>query len=116
MVPLRLPDPAYASKTAWRLIALVYALVLTVVMGVFTAHWWMSLSRNAPTLFIHSVSLVIPLIFSFALAAVGWASLGLRHRSPADRRRAWAAFTVATVTLLLLTGGLLLMIGVFRMR
>ena len=114
MFRLAPPDPVYASKTAWRFVALVYSLALLVFTAGVTARWWMRMSELAPFLFAAALTLIVPVTVSFALAAVGWAAFGFRDRAPSERRAAWRAFGAAAVTLLLLTSYLLFLARVIR--
>jgi hypothetical protein len=114
MLRLALPEPSYASKTAWRFLVLVYALSLFVFTAGATARWWMRTSELAPFLFMAAICLIVPVISCFTLAAVGWAAFGLIGRTSVERSAAWRAFSAALLTLLLLTSYFLFLAGIIR--
>jgi hypothetical protein len=114
MFRLTFPDPVYASKTAWRFLALVYLLSLLVFVAGATARWWARTSELALFLFMAAISLIVPVVFCFALAAVGWAAFGFSGRSSLERRPAWRAFGAAVFTLLFLMSYFLFLAGIIR--
>ena len=104
----------YALKTAWRLIALVYGLALTLLLAIVTTRWWAGIHDIAGWIFVIVVSMSVVLICSFALAAVGWAAWSFRGRAPEEWRGPWLGFAVALFTFALCTAYLLLLTGVIR--
>jgi ABC-type amino acid transport system permease subunit len=114
MFRLALPDPVYASKTAWRFLALVYSLALFVFIAGATARWWARTSELSLLFFMTALCLIVPVVCCFALAAVGWAAFGFRGRAPLERRAAWRALAASAFTLALLASYLAFLAGVIR--
>jgi hypothetical protein len=116
MFRVSLPDPAYASKTAWRFVVLVCSLSLLLIIAAATTRWWIHIHEAAWFIFAILFSLLLVVLSCFALAGVVWAALGLCRCSSEHRRLAWPALIAAVITFCIVGGYLLIFTGVIRLR
>jgi hypothetical protein len=110
----RASNSEYALRTAWRLIGIVYVLVSAVVITGTTAKWWARIHEMAWFLFMIGFLLTAAVVFCFTVAAVGWAAWSFRGCTSENRVAASLALSVAVITLIVITGYLLLLTGIIR--
>jgi hypothetical protein len=106
--------PAYALKTTWRFLVLIYSCAVLLVIALATSRSWMPSDEGAALFLAVGFSRSVVLLTCFSLAAVGWALWSFRGRTLAERRPAWLSLLVAVITFALSTGYLLLVTGLIR--
>jgi hypothetical protein len=116
MFRVSLPDPAYASKTAWRFVVLVCSVSLLLIIAAATTRWWIHIHEAAWFIFAILFSLLLVVLSCFAFAGIVWAALGLCRCSSEHRRLAWPALIAAVITFCIVGGYLLIFTGVIRLR
>jgi hypothetical protein len=111
-------DSGTALKNSWRLIGLVYLLVIGFFLAGATARYWMpSASGPGGAILLASVMLLSLMVaFCFAIAALAWAIWSLQGRVDTGKRLSLLAIGVAFVTVVGLGMYLLIETGVVRLR
>jgi hypothetical protein len=106
-------SPAYALKTTWRFLVLIYSWAVLLVIALATAKSWMPPLGAALFVAVGFIGSVV-LLACFSLAAVGWALWSFHGRTLAERRPAWLSLLIALITFALSAGCLLLLTGLIR--
>ena len=106
--------PAYALKTTWRFLVLIYTSAVLLAIALATARSWMPSDEGAGLFLAVGFIGSVILLASFSLAAVGWALWSFRGRTSAERRPAWLGLLIALITFALSTGYLMLLTGLIR--
>jgi hypothetical protein len=104
-----------ALRNTWRLLGLVYVLVLGVVVTATTARYWIPAGSGLAGIILLLPALLI-LSFAFALAALGWSVWSLKARQRNESSRSFVAFGVSLLTAVLIAAYLLVLSGVIRIK